>query len=251
MTLTRAVLLPERESLPLGDADLQTVGIKLEHGRVGDPGIGHEPGARRLGIEEQKRGVAGHAGDGQHLFAADFFRAGQRDGGNAETGGVGRLVAGILQPIDDVGDMAAGDGAVAEGCGQEKNEAGKAEPARRQPCDPHAAAFDPLPISREPRDAIQPIAQRLEVKPTAQPIFSPTRTTRRRIGRRAAPFRPCSPLWPRPHQRLVEASSTIHFTSSSKVIPAYAASSGTSEVSVMPGCVLISRQTSFPVPRSS
>ncbi len=185
-----AVLLPERKSLPLGHADLQTVGIKLEHGGVGDPGIGHEPGARRLRIKEQKRGVAGHAGDRQHLFAADFLRAGQRNGGNTETGGVGRLVAGVLQPIDDVGDMAAGDGAVAEGCGQEKNEARKAKSARRQPCDPHAAAFDPLPVSREPRDAIQPIAQRLEIKPTAQPIFSPTLTTRQSVGRRAAPFRP-------------------------------------------------------------
>ena len=73
-----------------------------------------------------------------------------------------------------------------------------------------------------------------------------------RMGRlvhwRAGLIHPC---WPRPHQRLIEASSTIHRTSSSKVTPAYAASSGTSDVSVMPGCVLTSRQTSSPVPRSS
>src|SRR5262249_59802005 len=41
-------------------------------------------------------------------------------------------------------------------------------------------------------------------------------------------------------QRLSEASSIIHCTSSSNVMPACAASSGTSDVSVMPGCVLTS-----------
>ena len=52
-----AVLLPEREGLALGDGDLQLAGIELEHGRVGDPGIGLEPLARRLDIEEQQRGA--------------------------------------------------------------------------------------------------------------------------------------------------------------------------------------------------
>src|SRR5262249_60193632 len=42
------------------------------------------------------------------------------------------------------------------------------------------------------------------------------------------------------------ASSTIQPTSSVNVIPACAASSGTSEVAVMPGCVLTSRHTSSP-----
>ena len=246
-----AVLLPQRKGLPLGDADLQPIRIKLEHRRVGDPGIGHQPRPRRVGIEEQQRGVPGHAGDGQHLFAADFLRPGERNGGNAKAGGVGGLVAGVLEPIDDIGDMAAGDGTVAERRDQQKNRTGNAKSAWRQPGDPHAAAVDPRPIRREPGDAIEPVAQRRKIEPSAQPIFPRARTARRRIGRRAKRFRPCSPLQPRPHQRLVEASSTIHFTSSSKVIPAYAASSGTSEVSVMPGCVLISRQTSFPVPRSS
>src|SRR5207245_6704086 len=44
-------------------------------------------------------------------------------------------------------------------------------------------------------------------------------------------------------QRSSEASSTIHLTSSSNVMPEWAASSGTSDVSVMPGWVLTSRQT--------
>src|SRR5579871_1280612 len=47
-------------------------------------------------------------------------------------------------------------------------------------------------------------------------------------------------------QRSREASSTIHFTSPPNEWPAWAASSGTSETSVMPGWVLTSRQTRSP-----
>ena len=171
-----AVLLPQRKSLPLGDADLQPIRIKLEHRRVGDPGIGHQPRPRRFGIEEQQRGVPGHAGDGQDLFAADFLRPGERNGGNAKAGGVGGLVAGVLEPIDDIGDMAAGDGAVAERRDQQKNRTGNAKSAWRQPGDPHAAAVDPRPIRREPGDAIEPVAQRRKIEPSAQPIFPRART---------------------------------------------------------------------------
>ena len=41
-----AVCLPQRERLALGDRDLQPVGIKLQHRRVGDPRIGLQPRAR-------------------------------------------------------------------------------------------------------------------------------------------------------------------------------------------------------------
>ena len=49
------VLLPEREGLALLDADLQLARIELEHGGVGDPGIGLEPFARLLDVEKQQR----------------------------------------------------------------------------------------------------------------------------------------------------------------------------------------------------
>ena len=166
-----AVLLPQRKGLPLGDADLQAIRIKLQHRRVGDPGIGHQPRPRLVGIEEQQRGVPGHAGDGQDLFAADFLRPGERNGGDAKAGGVGGLVAGVLEPIDDIGDMAAGDGTIAERRNQQKNRTGDAKSAWRQPGDPHAAAVDPRPIRREPGDAIEPVAQRRKIEPPAQPIF--------------------------------------------------------------------------------
>ena len=58
-----AVLLPEREGLALLDVDVQAAGIKLEHGRVGDPRIGHQPRARLRGVEKQQRGAAGDAGE--------------------------------------------------------------------------------------------------------------------------------------------------------------------------------------------
>ena len=51
-----------------------------------------------------------------------------------------------------------------------------------------------------------------------------------------------------PVYRSQEASCTIHFTSSPNEMPANAANSGASEVSVMPGCVLTSSTTISPVP---
>jgi hypothetical protein len=48
--------------------------------------------------------------------------------------------------------------------------------------------------------------------------------------------------------RLHVASSTIQRTSAWKSMPAYAAISGTSDVAVMPGCVLTSRQINSSVP---
>ena len=69
-----SILLPQRKGMTLGDGDLQAVGIKLEHRRVGDPGIRQQPRPRRIGVEEQERRAAGHAGGGEDFFAADFLR---------------------------------------------------------------------------------------------------------------------------------------------------------------------------------
>ncbi len=55
MTDTLPVLLPEGEGLALLDADLKLAGIELEHGGVGDPGIGLEAFARLLDVEKQQR----------------------------------------------------------------------------------------------------------------------------------------------------------------------------------------------------
>ena len=113
-----AVLLPEREGLPLGDRDLQAVGIKLQHRRIGDPRIGHQPRARRVGVEEQQRGAAGDAGGGENFFAADFLLAGQRNRGDAQADRIRNRIARILEPSDQVGEVLALDDAIAECAGQ-------------------------------------------------------------------------------------------------------------------------------------
>ena len=72
---------------------------------------------------------------------------------------------------------------------------------------------------------------------TGGPLGAPVRA---RFGKGAEPA----------GYRSTEASSTIHSTSSLKLRPFWAASSGTSEVSVIPGCVFTSRQTSVSVSSS-
>ena len=144
-----AVFLPERKGLSLGDGDLQAVWVELEHGRIGDPGIRHQPGPRSVGVEEKQRRMPGHAGDGEYLFAADFLRSGERNGRNPKTNRIGALVAGILQPIDDVGDVTAGDGAVTERCSEQQNRSGDAKSRRRrQPRDPGVPPPHPSAVGR-------------------------------------------------------------------------------------------------------
>ena len=43
----------------------------------------------------------------KNLLAADFFLAGERDRGDAEADRIGGDIAGILEPIDDGGDVLA------------------------------------------------------------------------------------------------------------------------------------------------
>ncbi len=69
-------------------------------------------------------------------------------------------------------------------------------------------------------------------------LFDARRTgALRRVAATAALVRP---------QRKHEASSTIQLNSSPKLCPAWAAISGTSDVGVMPGCVLTSSQMTSP-----
>src|SRR5690606_24207586 len=75
----------------------------------------------------------------------------------------------------------------------------------------------------------------------ARRFAKPARQHDTAIGGAPAPIRP---------QREQDASSTIQLNSSPNRIPAAAAISGTSDVGVMPGCVLISSQTSPSSPGS-
>ena len=67
--LDLAVTLPQREGVAFGDRDVQPARIKLEHGGVGDPGIGLKPRPRLVGVEEQQRGPPGDAGGGEDVVA--------------------------------------------------------------------------------------------------------------------------------------------------------------------------------------
>ena len=126
-----AVLLPQRKSVTLGDRDLQPVRIELEHGGVGDPRICQQPLARRIGVEEQKRGAAGDAGRGEDFFAADFLLAGERDRRDAEAERVGRDIACILGPVDHLGHMLSGDRAIDQRAGNEQDRSDDAGAARQ------------------------------------------------------------------------------------------------------------------------
>src|SRR5262249_28449183 len=225
-----AVPLPERKRLALAYADLELAGIELEDVRIGDPGIGLEPCARPLDIEEDERAAAGDSGDGEHLLAADMDIASELHRGDAESSRVANLIARILEGGDDRGQVVAHDYAVRDAGEDEKRGRGQAHAARQldsQDREPQAA---PLPSE---------VGTRRPPRLGSDRRDGPLRPRRRR--RRRARLRD-------PSQRLSEASSTIHRTSSSNVMPACAASSGTSDVSVMPGCLLASRQTSPPVP---
>ena len=215
-----AVLLPERERDPLLDADLQLAGIELEHGRIGDPRIGLEPLARVLDVQEQQRGGAGDARGGEHLIAAEMVIADERERDDAEARRIGEAVARVPERGDQGCNMLALDGAVGQAGQHQGSGSGGSRPAR-EPCLEQQG-----PALQEPPEA------------------APRRATLRVLAGRATGPRP----WHDPCHRSSEASSIIHRTSSSNAIPACAAISGTSDVSVMPGCVLTSRQTSPPVP---
>ena len=224
-----AVLLPQRERLALGDRDVQPAGIELEHGRLGDPGIGLEPGAGLGGVEEQQRRASGDAGGGQNFLARKLALAGERDRGDAEAERVGDRVAQIAQ-------------------------LGRPSPARarRAQCQRRR-----LPARRRSRPQCRRRAAAASIhngpKPSAAAWRSRRvrleRTTRAATGATPAAGRACAPSVTGSARRLRPSIAPAH----RNVMPAYVASSGTSEVSVMPGCVLTSRQTkpSVPALRSS
>ena len=94
MTRKLAVLLPERERLPFGDADLQPVGIELRAPwlRRSRDWLSAAPRATSASRNSSER-AAGDPGGGQNVLAADLLLAGERDGSDVEAGGIGRGIA--------------------------------------------------------------------------------------------------------------------------------------------------------------
>src|SRR5262249_41724872 len=222
-----AVLLPQREGLAFLDADLQLAGIELEHRGVRDPRIGLEALARLIDVEKEQRSGAADAGGGEPLLAADVMIAGERDRDDAEAGCTGDAVARTFDAGDYARNVIAPDGTIGEARDSDDGGGGDAYAARPLAVEERRPALD---------DACEagPRAPRPALAGGGRPRGC-------LISEAQAPSRGS-------FQRLSETSSIIHCTSSSNVMPACAASSGTSDVSVMPGCVLTSRQTSPPVP---
>jgi len=226
-----ARLLPQGERFALGDRDHQAIGQQLLDGRFRDPGIGLEAGAGIGDIEEQERGASGYAGGGENFLAAEMVLPRQRHRRDIEADDIRRHVADIAEKIEHHVGVAATHGAIARAHGDDRY--GSREPGTpRQPRKPIRHAVEPAV------DAAPPALRLQQSYPAAA---APVGTASPRNGnRRSGPgrLRRLGSI-----QRSSAASSTIHETSSSKVIPAKAASSGTRDVSVIPGCVLTSRQT--------
>src|SRR5439155_3583562 len=208
--------LPQRERLALAHPDLEPVRKQLADGGFGDPRHGFQPGARRLDVEEQQGSPPGHAGGRAELGTADVLFAGERHRGDAKTQGIGARIPPILERIDDHSDMVPPDRAVTD-AGDEKQrrrrnpgEARDSDPLQSERPESHEAADSARHFCKDWRqDALTGAKARAAAAPAAHIA--------------------------RPRQRFSEASSTIHRTSSPNEMPAWAAISGTSEVSVMPG----------------
>src|SRR5262245_17811883 len=164
------------------------------------------------------------------LLAAD------RDRCDIEADRIGCHVAHIFEKIDNLACLITARRAVAGADGDRKN------------CGRKAG------MSRQARQAVgHAIERTCEAVPPSGRLqrahaiaAAPFGTAALRNGRcKTGLCRPRQRYFP---QRSSEASSTIHLTSSSNVMPASAASSGTSDVLVMPGWVLTSRQTKPCVP---
>lgn len=217
--LDLAVLLPERGGLALDLIDDDLVGVELPHGGAGDQLLGEQSVAHAIDVEERHGGAPVDTGGAQHLALVHPRQAGDGHPLDAEAG----------DPREDVERPAIlGDEAIVAPAHDEagqRDRAGKPGDQRR---------------AREPRHACLDRYRRPEPTCRREPPED-LREPQPRKDPAAAGVTGCV-------QRLREASSTIHRTSSPKLWPAWAAISGTRLVWVIPGCVLTSRTTRAPVP---
>ena len=62
---------------------------------------------RRIDVEKEQRGAAGHTGSREHLLPAHVARAGERERDDAEAGRIGGTVAQVFERLDDGRDVVA------------------------------------------------------------------------------------------------------------------------------------------------
>ena len=132
--LDLAVALPEREGVALGHRDMQPARIELEHGGIGDPGVGLEPRPRLAGVEEQQRRPPGDAGGVENVLAASARRwPASAIEVMRKPAEVGDGVAEIAEFRHDHRQMPAADGAVGDARQHERQRGGDAGAARQPP----------------------------------------------------------------------------------------------------------------------
>src|SRR5206468_4621278 len=81
--------------------------------------------------EEQQRGAAADAADGEDLVLGQLLAAVDHDGGDAEAGGIGHRVAGVADRRDEILEMAALDDAEAAAADQQQYGHADPDPARQ------------------------------------------------------------------------------------------------------------------------
>ena len=213
-----AILLPQRERRALDDVDLELAGIELQHGGVGDPGIGFQPVAHGGGVEEQQRGAAVDAADREHFVLGQLLAAVDGDRGDAESGGIGERIAGVAQRRDEFLEVAALDDAEAGAAQQQQHGRGDAGAVRQIALDGSDQPVRRLALERRFGDGALPAPAARATSMTApmaaafRSVWGPGDLSDR--ARRPAPS-------------IARARQML--------CPQTLASSGTRDVSVMPG----------------
>ena len=199
----------------LDDRDDDLVGIDLANSGRLHGAQPFEPRLRLLGIKGQGRVARPHRQQGDDILVGGQRLAADLDGVDAETG------LGELTLHEAIGGQAGRADRVARLVDAERQQ-------QRQ--DRAEAAQDDLLVQHPDMAGLDQGAAAGTWKWNGEM----TRIDRLGVGETLGPY------------LLQLASSTIQATSSSNEWPAWRACSGTSDVSVMPGWVLISRQTSSP-----
>ena len=221
-----AVLLPEPGGLTLDQFDHDLAGVKLANARLLDQRHGFQTRPRRFDIKERQGILRADARYGKDLRFRQARLSGQGDDIDAEPEVAREKIADASLRGDKGLILTAAHRSKAGHEQQQRDRQAEAQTGRRRTIETEAA-----PQAFKTRAFAAQQHGRLSRRRLGQAGKS-------RLGLAAQPE--CLA------QRSQDASSTIHSTRSPKLRPAWAAISGTREVSVMPGWVFTSRQTNSP-----
>src|SRR4029453_7011587 len=231
-----AVLLPDGVGRALLDRDLKGGGKEAHYLRMPNPRNRLESRLGGVGVEAEEYGVGASVKGRRDVGIGCVQLAFHGDPLHAEACGDGEMLDAAGEQADDFRSLPAEPGAIGDRSGEE-------EQAKHEPLAAHtirAELAEPHGFGAAPQYGAHPAKRR---HPSRGAAGDGNSSRKERILRSPSPN-----LRPSGAQRLHEASSTIHLTSSPNERPLCAASSGTSDVPVIPGWVLTSRQINSPVP---